>query len=333
MPELRKDPIVNRWVIISEERAQRPADFPDLAQKRQTAFCPFCYGHEDKTPEEILRLPPGTDQGASDWTLRVVPNKFPALRIEGDLNRTGDGMFDKMSGIGAHEVIIEHPDHDLSLEQCPEKSITDALWGFQQRILDLKRDKRFRYILIFKNHGDAAGATLEHTHSQLIALPIIPELVGEELASARRHFEYKERCIFCDMIAQERGNGIRIVQETPEFVALCPYAPRFPFETWILPKYHQARYEEDSLDHYAQAGSLLKSILLKIRQALHAPPYNLVFHTSPINGHSGSFFHWHIEVIPKLTRLAGFEQGSGFYINPTPPESAAEILRTMKIQP
>jgi len=333
MPELRKDPIVDRWVIISQERAQRPGDFPSPSQVLQTHFCPFCYGNEDKTPLQILALPRGLAPNQPGWTLRVVPNKFPALRIEGDLNRVGEGMFDRMGGIGAHEVIIEHPDHSLALEQCPGQAITDCLWAFQQRILDLKKDPRFRYILIFKNHGESAGATLEHTHSQLIALPIIPEMVIEELAGSRRHFEYKERCIFCDMIAQERGDGRRIVIENQDFIALCPYAPRFPFETWVLPKYHLACYERDTQEHYRLAAGLLKDLLLKMREALNIPPYNLVFHTSPINGNHDAYYHWHIEVMPKLTKMAGFEQGTGFYINPVPPETAADILRNTPLQP
>ena len=263
----------------------------------------------------------------------MVPNKFPALRIEGELNRVGEGMFDRMSGIGAHEVIIEHPDHRLTLEQCSEQNIADALWAFQQRVLDLQKDRRFRYIMIFKNHGEAAGATLEHTHSQLIALPIIPELVQEELAGSRRHYEYKERCIFCDMIAQERGDGRRIALENQNFIAVCPYAPRFPFETWILPKYHLARFEQESQENFRQAASLLKALLLKMREALKVPPYNLVLHTSPINGNHEPYYHWHIEVMPKLTKLAGFEEGSGFYINPVPPETAAELLRRTPLQP
>lgn len=333
MPELRKDPIVDRWVIISEERAHRPGDFPSPTQKQQISFCPFCPGNENKTPEGILALPQNIGRNAPGWSLRVVANKFPALEIECDVNRIGEGMFDKMGGFGAHEVIIEHPDHALSLEEASAGAIAECLWAFQQRILDLKKDSRFRYILIFKNHGEAAGATLEHSHSQLIALPIIPEMVLEEIQAARRHWEYKERCIFCDLIAQERGNGSRVVLENQNFIAICPYAPRFPFETWILPKYHQARYEKDTSVNFAQAAALLKEILLRIRQALNIPPYNLVFHTSPLNGEHDNIYHWHIEVMPKLTKMAGFEQGTGFYINPTPPETAAEILRSVQINP
>ena len=214
MPELRKDPIVDRWVIIALERGKRPFDFTTTKVMEQRGFCPFCYGNESKTPKEIIAYrPEGSAPNTSNWSLRVVPNKFPALQIEGEIDRVGEGMFDKMNGIGAHEVIIETPNHEMALEDLPAKNIEDCFWGFQARVNDLKKDPRLRYVLIFKNHGEAAGATLEHTHCQLIALPIVPELVTKEIGGARRHFEYKERCIFCDIIAQERGTQSRIVTE------------------------------------------------------------------------------------------------------------------------
>lgn len=332
MPDLRKDPIVDRWVIISTERGKRPKDYPSVTLSNHRGFCPFCYGNEDKTPPEVYCLRPGKlPANSPNWKLRVVPNKFPALTIEGKLDRVGEGLFDKMNGVGAHEVIIESPDHDKPLEMIPESGIKDCLYAYQQRVLDLKKDERFRYILIFKNHGEAAGASLEHSHSQLIAMPIVPELICEELAGARRHYEYKERCIFCDIIAQERGNGRRVVLENDNFIAMCPYAPRFPFETWILPKYHSAHYELDTNGHFGGAAGILKEVLMKIKIALDSPPYNFVLHSAPFQGNHNNYFHWHIEVMPKLTKMAGFEQGTGFYINPTPPEEAAEILRSINV--
>lgn len=332
MPDLRKDPIVDRWVIISTERGKRPRDYPSVSQKSPRGFCPFCPGNEDKTPPEVYCLrPEKTSPNTPGWKLRVVPNKFPALKIEGDLDRVGEGLFDRMSGVGAHEVIIESPAHEIPLELIPESGVKDCLYAFQQRMLDLKKDTRFRYILIFKNHGEAAGATLEHSHSQLIALPIVPELISEELAGARRHFKYKERCIFCDIIAQERGNPLRVVLENDSFIALCPYAPRFPFETWILPKYHSSNFEMDNNGHFAAAASILKQVLMRIKIALDSPPYNFVLHSAPFQGDHSSYFHWHIEVMPKITKMAGFEQGTGFYINPVPPEEAAETLRSIQV--
>lgn len=332
MPELRKDPIVDRWVIIALERGKRPFDFTTTKALGQSGFCPFCYGGENKTPPEIIAYRPGGSPANSpDWSLRVVPNKFPALKIEGEINRVGEGMFDKMNGIGAHEVIIETPNHEMALEDLPTKKMEDCFWAFQERINDLKKDTRLRYILIFKNHGEAAGATLEHTHCQLIALPIVPELVTQEIAGAKRHYEYKERCIFCDMISQERGTKTRIVTENEHFIAICPFAPRFPFETWILPKFHASRFEINGTNYFPILAQTLKDILTRIKNALNAPPYNFVLHTSPIKENCENYYHWHIEIMPKLSKLAGFEQGTGFYINPTSPEESAQILRNTKI--
>lgn len=334
MPELRKDPIVDRWVIIAKERGRRPQDFPTPTRHAPSGFCPFCPGNESNTPHEILAIrPEGGSANGSGWTLRVVPNKYPALSVDGQIDRVGEGMFDKMNGVGAHEVIIESPCHEPVLEELPERAIQDALWAFQQRITGLKKDSRFRYIVVFKNHGEAAGATLEHTHSQLIALPIVPELIQEELAGARRHYHCKERCIYCDVIAQEIGDGRRIVTENHDFIAICPYAPRFPFETWIFPKYHRAHMEVDSLQCMAGAAHILKEVLLKLRKVCNQPPYNFVLHNGPVNGEHDLYFHWHFEILPKLTRLAGFEEGTGFYINPVGPEEAAELLRSCTVNP
>ena len=222
MPELRKDPIVGRWVIIATDRARRPNDFirePVVAHPGR--FCPFCEGNEDKTPPEILGWRQnGQGPNQRGWSLRVVPNKFPALGIEGELARQGEGLFDKMNGVGAHEVIIETPDHNLTLAQLPEKRVEDVLWAYRDRMLDLKKDKRFRYVLIFKNHGEAAGSSLEHTHSQLIALPVVPIYVREEVESAKTYYNFKERCIFCDIIRQEAASGARVIEETDHFLAL-----------------------------------------------------------------------------------------------------------------
>ena len=215
MPELRKDPITGRWVIISTDRAKRPSDFSREPVVLKGGFCPFCYGHEDKTPPEILAHRPGDGPGARrdtpGWSLRVFPNRYPALMIEGDLDRAGEGVYDRMNGVGAHEVIVETPDHKSTLATLPEKAIEDVLWAYRDRMLDLKNDKRFRYVLIFKNHGEAAGASLEHTHSQLIALPIVPKRVREEVDSSKHYYQEKERCIFCDMIRQEVESGVRVI--------------------------------------------------------------------------------------------------------------------------
>ena len=333
MPQLRKDPITGRWVIISTDRQKRPNDF---RVERATIIgreqCPFCPGHESLTPPEVLSYRQnGGAANTPGWDLRVVPNKFPALQVEGTLDREGDGMFDRMNGIGAHEVIIETPDHDRSLAAMSEPEIERVLWAYRERILDLKQDRRLRYILVFKNHGAAAGATLEHTHSQLIALPIVPDFVREEVEGARRHFAIKERCVFCDIVHQEVADTRRIVAENAEVVALAPYAPRFAFETWLLPKRHGARFEEAPRHEYESLARLLKSVLQRMERALESPAYNLIVHTAPFADDVADLFHWHVEIIPKLTRLAGFEWGTGFYINPTPPEESAKVLRGVRV--
>jgi UDPglucose--hexose-1-phosphate uridylyltransferase len=337
LPELRKDPIIGRWVIISTDRAKRPTDFSRESTKPKGGFCPFCYGNEGKTPPEIMayRPNPGGAPPPPDspgWLVRVVPNKFPALGIEGNLDRQAEGMFDKMNGIGAHEVIIETADHNQTLAGLPEKRVEDVLWAFRDRIVDLKKDKRFKYILIFKNHGESAGASLEHSHCQLIALPILPKLVAEELQGAKQFYTLKERCVFCDIIHQELDSGVRVVAENDDFVTLAPYAPRFPFETWILPKQHESAFENSASRMYENLARALKTLLQKTDRVLDNPSYNLVLHTSPVLDATNDYYHWHIELMPKLTKTAGFEWGTGFYINPTPPEEAARFLREASVE-
>jgi UDPglucose--hexose-1-phosphate uridylyltransferase len=329
MPELRKDPTTDRWVIISTDRARRPADFvrDPVPSVRLLRICPFCPGNETRTPPEVLAYRNGSGPNRPGWSLRVVPNKFPVLGIEGDLDREGEGLFDKMQGIGAHEVVIETPDHALSMTQLSEKSIEQVLWSFRDRVLDLKNDGRLQYVLLFKNYGEAAGAILEHTHSQLIALPVVPKRVQEEMEIAKRYFEFKERCVFCDLIRQELKDGSRVVTETDLFVVLEPYAPRFPFETWVLPRRHHSHFETSDGQQLQNLAWVLKATLRKLEKVLERPPYSMLVHTAPLQESPRSWYHWHIEIIPKLTRVAGFEWGTGFYINPTPPEESAKFLR------
>lgn len=328
MPELRKDPVVGRWVIISTERARRPNDFAPSPVKAKGGSCVFCEGNEAKTPGEVLAYRVGNGPANSPgWTLRVVPNKFPALRIEGELEPTGEGLYDKMNGIGAHEVIIETPDHQSTLASLDELAVADVFWAYRERLADLKKDPRFEYILIFKNHGEAAGASLEHSHSQLIATPIVPIMVAEELTSAAQYFSRKERCVWCDIIKQECQVGTRVVLEASGFMALAPFAPRFPFETWILPTAHRSAYEEISREEASSLARLVREFLARMNGLLLDPPFNFMLHTAPLRDPALDYFHWHLELIPKLTRVAGFEWGSGFFINPTPPEEAVKYLK------
>ncbi len=325
--------MTGRWAIISTDRQKRPNDFRfERASILGREHCPFCPGHEAMTPPEVLSYRQnGGAANAPGWDVRVVPNKFPALQVEGGLDRAAEGLFDRMNGIGAHEVIIETPDHDRTLAAMSEPEVERVLWAYRERMLDLKRDIRLKYILVFKNHGAAAGATLEHTHSQLIALPIVPDFVREEIDGARRHFAIKERCVFCDIVHQELADTRRMVYENADVVALAPYAPRFPFETWLLPKRHGARFEDAPRHEHESLARALKSVLQRMDRALEAPPFNLIVHTSPFADDTADVYHWHLEIIPKLTRVAGFEWGTGFYINPTPPEEAAQVLRAVKI--
>jgi UDPglucose--hexose-1-phosphate uridylyltransferase len=320
-------------VIISTDRQKRPNDFRlERSVSAGREHCPFCPGHEALTPPEVLSYRQnGGAPNAPGWDLRVVPNKFPALQVEGTLDREGEGLFDRMNGIGAHEVIIETPDHDRSLALMSEPEIERVLWAFRERMVDLRQDHRLRYILVFKNHGAPAGATLEHPHSQLIALPIVPDFVREELDGARRHYEIKERCVFCDIVHQELLDGRRVIQENADIIALAPYAPRFAFETWLLPRRHGARYEQAARHEYESLARMLKTVLQRLDRALESPPFNLIVHTSPFSQEVSELYHWHIEIIPKLTRVAGFEWGTGFYINPTSPEEAAKVLRAVRL--
>jgi UDPglucose--hexose-1-phosphate uridylyltransferase len=331
MPELRKDPIHGMWVIISTERSRRPSDFIPEERRSIGGFCPLCEGNEDRTPPEIIAFRDnGTPPNSPGWTLRVVPNKFPALRVEGDLAREGDGVYDKMNGVGAHEVVIEAPQHSGTLATLPLKSVENILWAYRARIIDLRRDQRLRYVLVFKNHGVAAGASLEHPHSQIIALPIIPKRVAEEIEGAKAYFRYKDRCVFCDIVRQELQQGKRVILENDLFVSIAPFASRFPFETWVLPKRHHPSFEHMEPIHYEQVAQILSETLQRMNRVLDDPPYNYVIHTTSFPELDGDYYHWHIEIMPKLTKVAGFEWGTGFYINPTPPEEAAAYMREVR---
>jgi UDPglucose--hexose-1-phosphate uridylyltransferase len=326
--ELRKDPVVGRWVIISAERGRRPTDFGPGPVRTRSTRCVLCPGQEDDTPPEILAgRPPGSRPNTPGWSYRVVPNKFPALRIEGELEPTGEGPYDRMNGVGAHEVVIEAAEHDATLATMPPDAVADVLLAYRERMLDLKKDARFEYVLIFKNHGQAAGATLEHAHSQLIATPIIPVMVAAELAGGATYYEIKERCVWCDIVRQERRSRRGLVVDTQGFVALAPFAPRFPFETWLLPGAHRAAYEESGVDELRALAGVLRDVLRRMNQVLNDPPFNFMLHTAPLREPALEHFHWHLEIIPQLTRVAGFEWGSGFFINPVAPEDAATALR------
>lgn len=332
MPELRKDPILGRWIIISTERGKRPTDFIIEENHVKSGFCPLCPGNENTTPPEVLSYGRNNETpNTPGWTLRVVPNKYPALVIEGELDKAGEGLYDKMNGIGAHEVLIDTPSHAETFTHLPIDRMTQVFWAFRDRLVDLSRDPRFRYVMIFKNYGRAAGASLEHSHSQLVALPILPRMIVSELEGSLSYYKYKERCIFCDIISQEISQDLRVVCQNDHFITITPWAPRSPFEMWILPKKHSSSYIALTDEQFNALAEIFSETMRRLDACIPNVPYNFVLHGAPLRSQPLDHFHWHFEIMPKLTTMAGFEWGSGFYINPTPPEEAAKFLKKATI--
>jgi UDPglucose--hexose-1-phosphate uridylyltransferase len=329
-PELRKDPILGRWVIIAGERSQRPNPFrryPTSIGAKEA--CPFCPGRESMTPKEVL-LYDGGAGGPGDWKVRVVPNLFPALRIEGTEDKRGEGLYDLMRGIGAHEVVIETPRHAEDPPSFPQEQMAEVIRAWRERMIDLLRDTRFQYVMIFKNHGRAAGASLDHAHSQIIALPVTPGRIEMELIGTGRYYDYRGRCIYCDILIQELGDARRLVAQNGDFVAFTPFASRFPFEVTILPRRHEPFFQTLTPGLTSSLAEILIDVLRRYKLALNDPPYNLVVHTAPPGYTQPDRYHWQVELLPKLTEVAGFEWGSGFFINPMPPEEAARALRDLE---
>jgi UDPglucose--hexose-1-phosphate uridylyltransferase len=341
MPELRKDPIIGRWVIVATERARRPDQFSSQTQETvPEKTCPFCEGQESQTPQEIYSVRTRhTPKNTPGWELRVVPSKTPFLRIEGDLERSGKGLYDLMNGIGAHEIVVETNQHIGNMADLTEEQITRVITCYIDRMIDLEKDQRFKYVLVFKNYGwSAGGGRVRHSRSQLIATPVNPKRVKEELVGARQYFDYHERCIFCDLIKQETQSHDRLILDIDGFIALVPFASRFPFEVWILPKKHSCDFISVPEQGRKDLAKIIKQVLLKLKVGLNDPPYNYIIHTAPFKRQKSGYwktinedYHWHIEITPRLTRVAGFEWGTGFYICPVIPEAAAKFLREVNI--
>ncbi len=327
MPEFRKDPVTGRWVIIATERAKRPSAFAIEKHAPSEGPCPFCVNNESETPPEVLAYRhPGTGHNKPGWWLRVVTNKFPALGVQDSVKRSGEGMYDLINGVGMHEVVIESPEHDLHVGDMEVKQVEEILWAYRDRSIEMRKDRRLEYVMIFKNHLQDAGATLDHPHSQIIAMPIVPKRVQEELDGALRYFEYKERCVFCDMIDQELKDGLRIVTANEQFIVFFPYASRFPYECWVLPRHHTSNFHDLQKNEVTEFAKALRETMHRLKVVLRDPPFNWMLHTTPLRDGDNAYYHWHMEIIPKLTRPAGFEWGTGFYINPTSPEDAAKFL-------
>ena len=335
MSELRYDPVKKIWSVIATSRSRKPDDF--LVRRLQfrpdeVNVCPFCKGSEDKAGDEIFSI-----REKGEWQTRVVPNRYPAFRIEGELKRTGHGMYDAVNAVGAHEVVIETPEHGVNPGSYTEKILFNLFSTFKERLKDLQKDIRFRYIMPFKNYGLLAGAAIEHPHSQIIALPVTPNVVKTKLSSSLLHFQNKERCLFCDILDQERSENLRIVYENQDFIALCPYASALPFELNIYPKRHNHCFTDIDDGEITGLADITREVFARLYNVLEDPPLNMVVHTSPPvvkrpsqPGYWTSIredFHWHIEITPRLSGIAGFESGTGFYINPVAPESAAEYLK------
>lgn len=332
--ELRKDPLLGRWVaILNTSRA--PGDYEIVPEENDTDSCVLCAGREKETFPAIMTIPK-QDAACSghEWWTRVIPSYSPIFRVEGDLGRKGEGMYDKMNGIGASEIIIESPYHDVRPEDIGLDHMVRVITTYKTRMIDLEKDPRLRYTLIFKNSGKDAGALFSHPMSNVASTPVIPKKVKEELDGAKEYYAYKERCIFCDIVREELRVGSRVIIETRNFVAFCPYASKFPFETWIVPKNHNCAFHDINEEETENMAIILSSVLKKLRGAFTSIPLNYFIHSAPNriprknHWHTlGEDFHWHLEIIPRLLKTSGFEWGSGFYVLPTSPEQAAQYLK------
>lgn len=333
MPELRRDPITRGWVIVAPERQRRPSDFFTKSAKEETGHCPFCSLHEDDSKESLQNFS-APENSEEDWNISVIEDKYPLLNPTESSEGFGDGMYDLRGGYGHHELVIESREHSACFESMSLKHIEAIFSAYQQRMINLSKDVKVSHVLISRNTGHYAGANIHHPHSHIVGLPIVPKKIFEEMEGSGNYFDYRERCLFCDIITQEGDDKSRVIMEDEHFIAFCPYASRFPFEVTIIPRIHQSGFESINSAEIESLAKHVKSIFKGINSLLGDPPLNYIIHSAPFSdcGHrefekSHSFFHWHIEILPKLTRIAGFEWGTGFYINPMLPEEAAEHIR------
>jgi UDPglucose--hexose-1-phosphate uridylyltransferase len=331
MPELRRDPITHEWVVISTERAKRPHDFARQSRTpaQQETNCPFCAGNESKTPPEVLAYRvDGTAPDTPGWLVRVVPNLYPAFGpASGDLAAQKDGLYQSMNGLGGHEVIITSPSHTEDIASLPLEQVDCMTRAYIDRYLSHKANPIVQFVHIIQNYGRDAGASREHPHSQLFAIPLVPELVATELEGAQRHHTERGSCVFCDVLQEELRGGERIILENERFVVFAPYASRVPFEMWLMPKAHRPRFETMGEHDVSAFSAALQEALALLRNGLNDPPFNYWIHTTPTQMAVDDVYHWHLEILPKLSFAAGFELGTGIMINSALPETAAAFLR------
>ena len=342
MPEYRQDPLTGRMVIVAEERAARPHQF-DITDKPYQDVCPFCEGNEFLTPNETAAFRRANSHpNFPGWRVRVVPNKYPAV-IPGDVPAVlADRSFlhtgGVVDGIGLHEVIIDSPRHVLSITELTPTEIAEMLAMYRLRLQTLRTDSHWTYVQIFKNVGAAAGASLPHSHSQLVAIPLLPPSLLQMLHRAEKHTRYYQCCFWCERLKNELQTGERIVEETEHFVVLCPFVSRFASEVEIYPKAHESGFDKQETSALDELAELFHRTILRLERAVFwmkdSLAYNVVLNTEPFqNDRQGervdfsSSFHWHFSILPSLARAAGFEWGTGLHINPISPEQAARRLR------
>ena len=333
MPELRQNIITREWVIIAKERAKRPHQFirPDrgtLSLPRHDPHCPFCVGNEAMTIREVTRV-----TGDEGWRIRVVMNKYPALEPEGDRVRRIDGIYRSMTGVGYHEVVIEHRRHDLSPALFTPEEMYLVLETYHRRYVELTHDPRIEAVIIFKNHGEGAGTSLPHPHSQIAAMPIVPAQIRQRMEEAIRYFDETGECIFCATLRNEMLDRQRIIESSDHFVAFIPYAALSPFHLWIFPRRHVSSFESVLDLELRDLSHLLTTVLARLHYGLNDPDYNFSIRSVPSRDGQREYFHWYLTITPRLARTAGFEIGSGMYINPSLPEESAQFLRDVRIPP
>jgi len=338
MAEFRHDPVHRRWVIVTVDRKRGPNDFEIPERVPDEGFCPFCEGQESKTPPEVYAVRSGSNPDRPGWKVRVFPNKYPALTGQSEkIERGAHGIYDWINGVGSHEIIVEHPQHHIFFQQMGLEHLALLIETYRRRMAALMEDVRFRYVMLYKNHGFGSGASLNHQHTQIIAMPIIPHTAAIALAVARQHFHYKERCLFCDLINQELAEGSRIVAQNDDFLCFVPYASRLPFEMCIMPKKHHHDFATMDDRLLAPAAEIIYQAIGRLAGLFGDPPFNLNLLTSPntnqLPKRAGYWstlsydWHWQIEIVPRLGSIQGFEWETGLFINPTPPEEAARFLR------